>query len=105
MNRIRYVAATVALSCAVIATSAMAAENTRSSSPARDDNIMSRQIATELVQNTAVGPYGVRVHARNGYVRLSGSVATIRDWMRADRDARNADGVNEVQNDLSVLVR
>jgi osmotically-inducible protein OsmY len=38
-------------------------------------------------------------------VYLSGSVATIRDWKQADRDARGTSGVSEVQNDLSILMR
>ncbi len=105
MSRIRYLVATVALSSALAATSAWAdAENTNTRAPAGDHNATSRQIATELLQDVAPGPYGLRVQARNGSVRLSGSVASIRDWKKADEVARNADA-GEVQNDLSILIR
>ena len=105
MIRTRYVASTLALSCALAATSAWADAANTSQSSARDDNIASKQLATELLQDVAPGPYGLRVQNRNGYVRLSGSVGTVRDWMKADEIARNAAGGAEVQNDLSVLNR
>jgi len=38
-------------------------------------------------------------------VELRGAVATVKDWKRAEEDARNAEGVDEVQNNLSILVR
>jgi osmotically-inducible protein OsmY len=47
----------------------------------------------------------LRVQARNGYVRLSGTVATVNDWMKADETARSAAGGAEVQNNLSVMIR
>jgi osmotically-inducible protein OsmY len=105
MSRIRYPVAIVALSSVLAGTSAWAdAGSTTASSSAKDSNITSRQLATQLLQDVAPGPYGLRVQARNGYVRLSGSVASIRDWMKADEDARNA-GAGEVQNNLAVLIR
>ena len=105
MSRTRYLVATVALSGALAATSAWAdAENTSTRAPTGDHNTTSRQIASDLLQDVAPGPYGLRVQARDGYVRLSGSVATIRDWKKADEVARNADA-GEVQNDLSILIR
>jgi osmotically-inducible protein OsmY len=106
MIRTRYVASTLALSCALAATSAWAdAAGSPVDSPVRDNNTTSRQIATELLQEVAPGPYGLRVQARHGYVRLSGSVASVRDWMKADEVARNSAGDAEVRNDLSVLIR
>jgi hyperosmotically inducible protein len=87
-------AVSVALSCVFAAGSAWA------------DVASSKQVATEILKDTAVGPYGVRVRTtQDGVVHLSGSVITIRDWKTAEADARDASGVTGVQNDLSVLVR
>jgi osmotically-inducible protein OsmY len=106
MIRTRFVASTLALSCALAATSAWAdAGNTPIDSPVRDNDTTSRQIATELLQEVAPGPFGLRVQARHGQVRLSGSVASIRDWTRAEQIARSSAGDAEIQNDLSVLIR
>ena len=106
MTRIRYVAATVALACAFAASSAWAdAENTHVNSSVRDNETVSRQLTNTLLQDVAVGPYGVRVRTTNDRVLLTGSVGTVRDWMRADQDARNAASGMPVQNDLSVLIR
>ena len=105
MIRTRYVASTLAVSLTLAATTGWAdAENTVATAT-RNENIASKQIATELLQEVAPGPYGLRVQARNGYVRLSGSVVTIQDWMKADETARNAASGAEVQNNLSVMIR
>src|SRR5215467_12852309 len=104
MKHIGYVATGLAASCVLIAGNASAA----STSSGRDeptDNQISRQIASDLVRDTAVGPYGVWVHSRDGMVALTGSVATLKDWQKASEDARNAEGVEGVQNDLSILMR
>lgn len=104
MIRTRYVISTLALTSALAASSAWA-DAAYTNSAARDDNVSSKQLATELLQEVAPGPYGLRVQARNGYVRLSGTVATVNDWMKADETARNAAGGAEVQNNLSVMIR
>ena len=103
MKHIRYVATTIALSCA-FGTGWANSANTSVNPPVKDSSI-SRQLTTQLLHDTAVGPYGVRVIAQNGFVRLSGSVGTVRDWKKADEVARNTDGVADVQNDLSILIR
>jgi len=94
-------AMTAALSCVFAAGSAWAdAASTTGDAPS------SKQLAGEILKDTAVGPYGIRVRTtRDGVVHLSGSVITIRDWKTAEADARDANGVTGVQNDLSVLVR
>ncbi|HTU61958.1 MAG TPA: BON domain-containing protein [Polyangiales bacterium] len=96
-----FFATTVALSCAFAAGSAWAdAANVSTDAPS------SRQIASEILKNTAVGPYGFRVRTTSdGVVHLTGSVISIQDWKTADADARNASGVAGVQNNLSILVR
>ncbi len=101
----RYVVPVLAFSCAVAASSAWADAADAAVSATRDENISSKQLATELLQQVAPGPYGLRVQARNGYVRLSGTVATVQDWMKADETARNAASGAEVQNNLSVMIR
>jgi osmotically-inducible protein OsmY len=66
----------------------------------------SKQVASEILRDAAVGPYGVRVRAtRDGVVHLTGSVVSIRDWNAAEAAARDASGVTGVQNGLSILVR
>lgn len=66
----------------------------------------SKQVASEILRDAAVGPYGVRVRTtRDGVVHLTGSVVSIRDWNAADAVARDASGVTGVQNGLSILVR
>jgi hyperosmotically inducible protein len=104
MRHVGYVTATLA---ALAAGSAWAADNhTRSDvNAAVSDSEISRQVASDLIKDTAVGPYGVRVESRDGMVHMSGSVGSINDWMKADEDARNVEGVAGVQNDLSVLIR
>ena len=94
-------AMTVAVACAFGAGSAWAdVASTTGDAPS------SKALAGEILKDTAVGPYGVRVRTtRDGVVHLSGSVITIRDWKTAEADARDASGVTGVQNDLSVLVR
>ncbi len=105
MIRTRYVTSTLALTCALAAGSVWAdAENTAVTG-VRDENVASKQLATELLQEVAPGPYGLRVQARNGYVRLSGTVATVNDWMKADATARSAAAGADVQNNLSVMIR
>ncbi len=103
MKYIRYVATTIALS-GVFGTGWAESANTSVNPPVKDSSI-SRQLATQLLHDTAVGPTGIQVRARNGFVRLSGTVGTVRDWKKAEEDARNSDGVAGVQNDLSVLIR
>jgi len=105
MIRTRYVTSTLALSCALAASSVWADAANTTVSGARDHNVTSKQLATDLLQEVAPGPYGLRVQARNGYVRLSGTVATVNDWMKADETARSAAGGAEVQNNLSVMIR
>ena len=94
-------ATTVALSCVFAAGSAWAdAANTSGDAPS------SKQVASEILKDAAVGPYGVRVRATpDGVVHLTGSVISIRDWKTAEATARDTSGVTGVQNDLSVLVR
>jgi hyperosmotically inducible periplasmic protein len=94
-------AATVALAGVCAAGSAWAdIANTRGDAPD------SKQVASEILKDTAVGPYGVRVRATpDGVVHLTGSVISIRDWKTAEATARDASGVTGVQNNLSVLVR
>ena len=101
MKHIRFVATGLALSCAFAAGGAWAdAASTSGDAPS------SKQVATAILKDTAVGPYGVRVRtSRDGVAHLTGSVITIRDWKTADMDARDASGVTGVQNELSVLVR
>jgi osmotically-inducible protein OsmY len=101
MKHVRFVGTTVALSCAFAACSAWAdVASTSGGAPS------SKQVAREILKDAAVGPYGVRVRTtRDGVIHLSGSVVTIRDWKTAEADARDANGVTDVQNDLSVLVR
>lgn len=98
-----FFATTVALACAFAAGSAWAdAANVSTDTPAAS----SKQIATEILRNTAVGPYGIRVRTtRDGVVHLTGSVIAIRDWKTAEADARDASGGASVQNNLSILVR
>ena len=105
MKHIGYVAATLAASCALVAGSAWADGASSSVNRSANDRDISREIASDLIKDTAVGPYGVWVKSRNGVVQLTGSVGTVNDWKKANRDARNVDGVAEVQNDLSVLIR
>ena len=103
MIRTRTVA--LALACSFAASGAWADAANTSTYAARGDNATSKQLATDILQEVAPGPYGLRVQAKNGYVRLSGTVATVNDWMKADATARNAAGGAEVQNDLSVMIR
>jgi hypothetical protein len=105
MIRTRHITSALALSCAVAASSAWAdAENTAVSG-VRDGNITSKQLATDVLQQVAPGPYGLRVQARNGYVRLSGTVATVNDWKKADETVRNAASGADIQNNLSIMIR
>lgn len=94
-------ATTLALACGVAAGAAWAdVANTTADLP------NSRQLASDILKEAAVGPYGIRVRStRDGVVHLSGSVQTIRDWRAAEREARDGSGVTDVQNDLSILVR
>lgn len=86
-------ATAVALSCVFATGSAWAAPD-------------SKQVATQILKDAAVGPYGVRVRTTaDGVVHLTGSVISIRDWKTAESTARDVSGVTGVQNDLSVLVR
>ena len=103
MKHIRYVAIAAALSCAL--GTAWADGANQSVNPPGKDRSIRKDLATQLLRDTAVGPYGIQVMARNGFVRLSGSVGTVRDWKKAQEVARSSDGVAEVQNDLSVLIR
>ena len=103
MKHIRYVAIAAALSCAL--GTAWADGANQSVDPPSKDRSIRKDLATQLLRDTAVGPYGIQVRARNGFVRLSGSVGTVRDWKKAQEVARSSDGVAEVQNDLSVLIR
>src|SRR5689334_18352706 len=104
MRHIGYVAAGLAASCLLIAGNAWSASS-RSGRDEPTDNQISKDIASDLIRDTAVGPYGVWVHSRDGMVELTGSVATIKDWQKASEDARSAEGVEGVQNDLSILMR
>lgn len=98
-----FFATSLALICAFAAGGAWA-EAASISRDAPSSN--SRQIATEILKNTAVGPYGIRVRTtRDGVVHLTGSVISIRDWKTAETDARDASGGAGVQNNLSILVR
>jgi osmotically-inducible protein OsmY len=103
MKHIRPVIIAIALSCAI--GTAWADSPNRSVNAAGKDGSIRKQLATQLLQETAVGPYGIQVRTQNGFVRLSGSVGTVRDWKKADELARGSEGVAEVQNDLSVLIR
>ena len=105
MTRTGYVSTIAALACAVTATTAWADAAETGVTATRDHNVTSKQIATELLREVCPGPYGLRVQSRNGYVRLSGSVATARDWKKAEQTARDAVGETEVRNDLSILIR
>ena len=104
MRHIGYVAASLAASCVLVAGNASAASASSGRSEPSDTQI-SRDIASDLIRDTAIGPYGVWVRSRDGMVELRGAVATVKDWKRAEEDARNAEGVDEVQNNLSILVR
>jgi osmotically-inducible protein OsmY len=98
MKHTRYISAALALSCALVTGGAWAA--TRA-----NDHEISRQVVNELYRDVGVGPNGLRVRTRDGVVRLSGSVGTEWDWRMAERQARDAPGVTDVQNDLTVLIR
>jgi osmotically-inducible protein OsmY len=98
MRHTRYIGTALALSCALAAGGAWA-------STSANDHDISREVVSDLYKDVAVGPYGLRVHTRDGVVRLSGSVGTERDWRRAEQEARNTAGVAAVQNDLTVLIR
>jgi osmotically-inducible protein OsmY len=95
-KHIRTLGAAFALTCALTAGGAQAAD---------DDRGISRQLASDLYKEVAVGTYGLRVRTLNGIVRLSGSVGTIRDWRIAQRMAEDAAGGADVQNDLNVVIR
>jgi osmotically-inducible protein OsmY len=99
MRHIGYVAAGLAASCALAAGTAWA-HNAGSG-----DTQISREVASDLIKDTALGPYGVQVRSHDGRVEMTGSVLTARDWNKAAEDARNVEGVGEVQNNLSILTR
>jgi hypothetical protein len=73
------------------------------SASAADD--LSRQLANDLYKEVAVGPYGLRVRAINGVLRLTGSVGTVRDWQVAQRMATDAAPGADIRNDLNVVIR
>jgi osmotically-inducible protein OsmY len=98
MKQSRYIATSLALACAFASGGAWAAGG-------GSDQDISTQLVNDIFRQVAVGPYGLRVQTQNGVVRLSGSVGTVRDWKKAEAEARGAQGVTEVQNNLSVLTR
>lgn len=91
----------IALSCTLAAGSAWAdVANVTGDAPS------SKQVAREILQDTGVGPYGIRVRTTpDGVAHLTGSVISIDDWKTAEAVARDVSGVTGVQNNLSVLVR
>jgi hyperosmotically inducible protein len=70
-----------------------------------DDATITATVKSKLVADKAANLTRVDVDTNNGTVYLSGSVETPEQKIRAEKLARQADGVKTVVNDLEVQKR
>lgn len=76
--------------------------DTRSSATVNSDNRISATIRARYRADAELGPAGLRVETRQGRVTLRGELSAFDQRDRAERLARDVDGVSYVSNQISV---
>jgi len=83
--------------------SAIVADATGKSTGAKvDDATITAKVKTKISTDQAKSLVKVNVDTKDGVVHLQGTVPTPEDKARAERLARDTDGVVSVKNDLKV---
>jgi hyperosmotically inducible periplasmic protein len=83
--------------------SAIVADATGKSTGAKvDDAMITAKVKTKISTDQAKSLVKVNVDTKDGVVHLQGTVPTPEDKARAERLARDTDGVVSVKNDLKV---
>jgi hyperosmotically inducible protein len=90
--------------CSNPATPSQAAAVTRSVGTALDDNVITAQVKSKLIADPGVKGFDFKVDTRKGEVQLSGYVDDQTQIDRAIAIARHVEGVNSVDNRVSLKV-
>ncbi|MGH8607268.1 MAG: BON domain-containing protein [Gammaproteobacteria bacterium] len=67
-----------------------------------NDVIITSKVRAALAQDPSASALAIAVESTKGKVRLSGSVDSVDEKMKAESIARRVDGVKEVENRLAV---
>jgi hyperosmotically inducible protein len=93
----------VAVACAAVITSACAATGTeRSTGAVIDDGVIGAKVKAALIESPDTKARQIDVTVNRGTVMLAGAVETQKEKTQAGMLARRVEGVQDVQNSLTV---
>ena len=67
------------------------------------DLIMRKRVEIAILSNQHIDPYLLEISVTNGLVTLSGQVHSAAEKQTAEKQARTAEGVHELKNDIKVV--
>jgi osmotically-inducible protein OsmY len=93
--------AATAASLALATGGAFANDQAKSAQPVTDSMITTK-VKAELAKDRDTKAKDIHVETKNGVVHLNGAVTSMAEKDKAEQDARNIDGVVDVNNKLKV---
>jgi osmotically-inducible protein OsmY len=64
---------------------------------------MRKRVEIAILSNQHIDPYLLEISVTNGLVTLSGQVHSAAEKQTAEKQARTAEGVHELKNDIKVV--
>lgn len=101
MHRKNLLVAGLAASFLLATSGAWAGDAAKSSQPATDTMITTK-VKAELMKDDQTKARHIKVHTKNGVVRLTGTVDSATEKAKAEADASGVEGVTKVKNGLKV---
>ena len=99
---LRYVGLIVCLMLTIALISCAGTRTTASTGEYVDDSVISTKVKAALHADDEVSGFQVQVETFKGTVQLSGFVDTLAQAQQAEQIARRVDGVQDVENNITV---
>ena len=101
--KIRQLLTASILAGSLIGTAALAeGDKTAKAGKAVDDAWITTKVKADLVKDSDTKAHNINVDTKSGVVVLTGTVASIAEKSKAEKDARSVKGVVDVENQLLV---